>query len=228
MNQNIHQPNRTSTRASITVVHTGDFGSAFAEQLAGRISGVATVDAENGTHPAHWPDSEMLVLATSGDRDALVQMTDDAAFAWRRPWVHVQLETTAVRCGPAVIPGRTACHECYRRRRQQHSRGTDRPVVREVEGWGAHHLEIALGMSVHAIAELRSGLPPTAIGATVRTFDLVEGNTEQNPVVAVNRCTRCRAPRTDYDRVDLFRSINLPASTTTVSTVSKEASHGTL
>lgn len=198
---------------SLTVIHTGAFGAAVAHELADRISRVATVDAEQGTHPAHWPDSELLVLATSGEREVITRMTDDAAFAWQRPWVHVQLEPTMVRCGPAVIPGRTACHECYRKRRMQHSRGLPATPVREVQGWGAHHVEIALGLTVHALTELRTGPPATAIGGTVRTFDLVEGQIAANPVVAVNGCTRCRAPRSSHDPVALFAQMQLPVPT---------------
>lgn len=186
-------------RPTVLVLHASDFGHEVAAQLQTTAEiDVLTQDVEEGTHPAFWPTADVIVLAGSTDRPRLVEMIEESAFAWRLPWIDVQLEPTVLRCGPTVIPGRTACHGCFRRRRRQHGLvdlelpGQD---VAPVSGYAPFHVSAAVALCRQAVHEATSPLHPTAVGGTVRTLDLVDGDTARNPVVAIDRCPRCRPRR---------------------------------
>ena len=125
-----------------------------------------------------------------GFRDAL-----DAECARRGiPSVGMHLTATRIVCGPAVIPGRTACFACYRARMYQHAAGLEgydeESANQGLEpGFGNHHVVLASGLLQLALRELRNG--PFGLGATIRTANLVSGALSQASVTAVNRCDRC-------------------------------------
>lgn len=120
--------------------------------------------------------------------------------------IGLQLTPTRIICGPVVVPGRTACWLCFRKRSAQHA-GTSHPydidagVSGLAEGYGPHHTVIASGLLTLALEEtsmLRSesdsaaSLDPNApIGGTVRTFDLVSGAVSSASTVSTDRCHRC-------------------------------------
>lgn len=106
----------------LVVLAVGGFGTCVATRLEARYPGSEIVEATKGTHLADWPFLDALVVAAEYDDAPLVELVERAAFAWRLPWFPVLLEQAHLRCGPVVIPGRTACHLCFRRRRRQHAR----------------------------------------------------------------------------------------------------------
>lgn len=125
-----------------------------------------------------------------GFRDYL----DESCAKWKIPSVGIYLTPTRIECGPAVIPGRTACFACYRRRISQHTAtvaGYDlESSAKGLDlGYGPHHVTLASGLLALAVKELRNG--PLGIGATVRSVNLVTGLPAQSSVVSVNRCKRC-------------------------------------
>ncbi|MEU9005182.1 TOMM precursor leader peptide-binding protein [Streptomyces sp. NPDC048551] len=154
------------------------------------------MEIDQGTHPSLWPRSDLIVLATSHERSRISEATDQAAFAWSIPWFSVHATATEVRCGPVVIPGHTACHRCYMRRREQHQRaevGIASTGDRYPTGYPMHHVGIAAAFARQAIDEaFRTPGGEGPLSGTVRNFDQISGATNRAPVVAVDRCTRCR------------------------------------
>ncbi|MGY0232125.1 TOMM precursor leader peptide-binding protein [Longispora urticae] len=203
----------------LTVLAAGDFGAAVASRLAERYPGSEVVDTTGRAHLADWPALDVLVLAAGYDEPPLVEMVERAAFAWRRPWFPVLLEHAQLRCGPVVVPGVTACHVCFRRRRRQHAKSpelwadTPAPVLpgtrERVTGWAPYHVELGVGLAVRAVAD---AVEPTleAPGGWVRTVGLVDGGVRRAGVVAVDACGRCRdasaRPRRTAELVTTLRA----------------------
>ncbi|MFE0459575.1 cyclodehydratase [Kitasatospora sp. NPDC058965] len=146
----------------------------------------------------------MLVVVHSGRLEELRDAVDRFGFERGVPTVGLELLPTRIVCGPAVVPGATACYACYLRRIEQH-RDPGQPyrlgeATRGLpEGFGRPHLAIAHGLLTLALAELRTG--PVGLGGTVRSFDLVAGTLSTASTVTVDRCPRCsgrlRAPAAD-------------------------------
>lgn len=144
-----------------------------------------------------------IVAVYSGRDEELRDALDRFGFEQGVPTVGIELLPTSIVCGPAVIPGATACYSCYRRRAEQHQdpARTDRvaEATRDLpEGFGRMHLAIAHGLLTLATAELRSR--PDGLGGTVRKFDLVSGVVSTASTVAVDRCPRCSARWVDRRR----------------------------
>jgi bacteriocin biosynthesis cyclodehydratase domain-containing protein len=138
----------------------------------------------------------MIVAVHSGRDEELRDALDRLGFERGVPTVGVELLPAGIVCGPAVIPGATACYSCYLRRVEQHQDRAQAYRVGEAtrglpEGFGRMHLAIAHGLLTLATAELRTG--PVGLGGTVRTFDLVTGTLSTSSTVAVDRCPRCGA-----------------------------------
>ncbi|WP_214326794.1 TOMM precursor leader peptide-binding protein [Nonomuraea sediminis] len=169
------------------------FGHAVAARLRAADPTALVHHVDDGTHPSLWPHADVIVLAAGRERLGLAEAVDRAAHAWRVPWFGVHPSAGELRCGPVVIPGRTACHACYLRRREQHRTTEPDQVERRMPtGHPAHHVGVAAALARQALAEAVDGPEPGAIGATVRLFGQVDGATRTATVVAVDRCPRCR------------------------------------
>ena len=125
----------------------------------------------------------------------------------------LELFPTELRCGPLVVPGRSACYRCYDRRRRQHGY---RPLPPEVsaelgpleQGYAYHHVLLGAGLISLALQTLdrreeaplgaddvEDGTTDTGdlpeIGGRVWTIDLISGLTSCSRTVAVDRCEIC-------------------------------------
>lgn len=153
-------------------------------------------DVEPATHPSFWPYADMIVLAASHERSALADSIDQVSFVRRIPWLPVWSSPTEIQCGPLVDPGRTACYQCFVRRRNQHA-----AARREIKPDGAthptgypdHHVGIAVAFARQAINEAFSG-NSKGLGGTVRRFDQINGITSRASVARAHRCSRCSPP----------------------------------
>ena len=122
------------------------------------------------------------------------------------PSLGLELFPTELRCGPLVVPGRSACYRCYDRRRRQHGY---RPLPPEVvsehgpleQAYAHHHVLLGAGLISLALQTLDAPGPQdpapegaddvAPIGGQVWTIDLVSGITTCSPTVAVDRCETC-------------------------------------
>jgi bacteriocin biosynthesis cyclodehydratase domain-containing protein len=169
---------------------------AFGEQYAEAYGITPALRVTGGDLPddARLDRARMVVVVHSGRLEELRDSVDRFGFERGIPTVGVELLPTRIVCGPAVIPGATACYGCYLRRIEQHRDPAQPYDLGEAtrglpEGFGRPHLAIAHGLLTLAIAELRTG--PVGLGGTVRSFDLVAGTLSTASTVAVDRCPRC-------------------------------------
>ncbi|QBI53055.1 cyclodehydratase [Streptomonospora litoralis] len=171
---------------------------AFGEQYADAYPTGASIRVTGSGLPddVRLSRSAMIAAVHSGRDEELRDALDGLGFERGVPTVGVELLPTRIVCGPAVIPGATACYSCYLRRIEQHRDAAQAGDVGEAtrglpEGFGRMHLAVAHGLLTLATAELRTG--PEGIGGTVRTYDLVSGVLTTASTVAVDRCARCGA-----------------------------------
>ena len=177
----------------------GRFGHAVVERLAGPQDAVLPVD--HGLVYASVPYADRLVMVADADRTALREALDEVSFTRSVPSLGLELTPTELRCGPLVVPGRTACYSCCARRRRQHGY---RPLPDDVEplpqGYARHHVVIAAGLVALALSTL--AVPAAGagsggadndseLGGQVWTVDLVSGLTSLARTVATDRCRTC-------------------------------------
>ena len=113
----------------------GRFGHAVVEHLAEPQDVVLSVD--HGLVYASVPYADRLVMISDADRTPVREALDEVSFVRSLPSLGLELTPTELRCGPLVVPGRTACYHCYARRRQQHRcrRATPGITWSSVPGW---------------------------------------------------------------------------------------------
>ena len=196
---------RTAAARPVTAyLPQGQFGQAVVHRLARPQDVVLPVD--HALVDALVPYADRLVLVADADRVALREALDDLSFTRSLPSLGLELFPTELRCGPLVVPGRSACYRCYDRRRRQHGY---RPLPPEVvsehgpleQAYAHHHVLLGAGLISLALQTL-DALDPQApaaqstddvapIGGQVWTIDLVSGITTCSPTVAVDRCETC-------------------------------------
>ena len=181
----------------------GRFGHAVVEHLAEPQDVVLSVD--HGLVYASVPYADRLVMISDADRTPVREALDEVSFVRSLPSLGLELTPTELRCGPLVVPGRTACYHCYARRRQQHGY---RPLPEDLEplpqGYARHHVVLGAGLISLALGVLdREGPvdggepgPDDATGADglggqVWTVDLVTGMTSLARTIATDRCETC-------------------------------------
>lgn len=146
-----------------------------------------------------FPDASLAgttaVVAIHADDGArLREDVDRICAAHGLPSVGLRLSPTSLECGPAVVPGRSACARCWRRRVDQHSSlpaaARAAAVDGLAEGFAPHHVVLAAAFLRAALDEVLGDGPP-GLGGTVRTANLVSGAVAAHHTVATDRCDRC-------------------------------------
>ena len=182
----------------------GGFARAVAKRLAG--TGDVIIPVDHGLVSAYIPYADRAVLIAAPDQTGLREDLDTLSFTRRMPSLGLELFPTELRCGPLVVPGRSACYRCYDRRRRQHGY---RPLPPEVvsehgpleQAYAHHHVLLGAGLISLALQTLDAPGPQdpattdsddvAPIGGRVWTIDLVSGITTCAPTVAVDRCETC-------------------------------------
>ena len=189
----------------------GGFARAVAARLAGPDDVVIPVD--NGLVSTFVPYADRAVLVADPDQTGLREDLDALSFTRGMPSLGLELFPTELRCGPLVVPGRSACYRCYDRRRRQHGY---RPLPPEAsaelgpleQGYAYHHVLMGAGLISLALQTLdrQEEAPlgaddvedgttdtgePLEIGGQVWTIDLISGLTSCSRTVAVDRCEIC-------------------------------------
>ena len=198
------QPAPQAPSEPVTVyLPQGGFARAVAARLAG--DGDVVVPVDQGLVSAYIPYADRAVLIADPDQSGLREDLDTLSFTRSMPSLGLELFPTELRCGPLVVPGRSACYRCYDRRRRQHGY---RPLPPEVssghgpleQAYAHHHVLLGAGLISLALQALdapgpRDPAPTDAdvapIGGQVWTIDLVSGITTCSPTVAVDRCETC-------------------------------------
>ena len=182
----------------------GGFARAVVGRLAGQGDPVIPVD--QGLVSAYIPYADRAVLIADPDQSGLREDLDTLSFTRGMPSLGLELFPTELRCGPLVVPGRSACYRCYDRRRRQHGYRPLPPEVASEHGpleqaYAHHHVLLGAGLISLALQTLDALDPqgPTTggaddvapIGGQVWTIDLVSGITTCSSTVAVDRCETC-------------------------------------
>ena len=115
------------TEPATAYLPQGGFARAVATRLAGPSDVVIPVD--QGLVSAYIPYADRAVLIADPDQTGLREDLDTLSFTRGMPSLGLELFPTELRCGPLVVPGRSACYRCYDRRRRQHGY---RPLPPEV------------------------------------------------------------------------------------------------
>src|SRR5690606_8952287 len=99
----------------------------FGREVADRCAApdARRLEVEATVYVAEIPYAAMLVSINSGRDRAFRDRIDSVAFLRGIPSVGLELLPTELICGPAVVPGHTACYGCYSRRVEQHGRSGD-------------------------------------------------------------------------------------------------------
>ena len=199
------QPAQQAPTGPVTAyLPQGGFARAVAARLAGE--GDVVVPVDQGLVSAYIPYADRAVLIADPDQTGLREDLDALSFTRGMPSLGLELFPTELRCGPLVVPGRSACYRCYDRRRRQHGY---RPLPPEVlsehgpleQAYAHHHVLLGAGLISLALQTLDAPAtqdPATTdsddvapIGGRVWTIDLVSGITTCSPTVAVDRCETC-------------------------------------
>lgn len=153
-----------------------------------------------------YTDIDVLFVLHSNADTQLRDHIEKIGFDKGIPSVGLQLLPNRLICGPVVVPGITACWQCFRKRSDQHA-GSLHPYDIDIavtgldEGYGPQHLAVASGLVSLALAEISTIISKSnpsvhngseaSVGGTVRSFDMVSGALSSASTVATNRCTRC-------------------------------------
>ena len=191
----------------------GGFARAVVRRLAGPDDVVVPVD--HGLVSTFIPYADRAVLVADPDQTGLREDLDALSFTRGMPSLGLELLPTELRCGPLVVPGRSACYRCYDRRRRQHGyRPLPADVVAEhgplEQAYARHHVLLGAGLISLALQTLdrpeaagtddaeaggvdavESSAELPQIGGQVWTIDLVSGVTACSRTVAVDRCETC-------------------------------------
>ena len=169
----------------------GGFARAVVARLAGQSDPVIPVD--QGLVSAYIPYADRVVLIADPDQSGLREDLDTLSFTRGMPSLGLELFPTELRCGPLVVPGRSACYRCYDRRRRQHGyRPLPPEVSSELLGAGLISLALQTLDALDPQGPTTGGADDVApIGGQVWTIDLVSGITTCSSTVAVDRCETC-------------------------------------
>ena len=199
------QPAQQAPTGPVTAyLPQGGFARAVATRLAG--DGDVVIPVDHGLVSAYIPYADRAVLIADPDQSGLREDLDTLSFTRGMPSLGLELFPTELRCGPLVVPGRSACYRCYDRRRRQHGYRPLPPEVASEHGpleqaYAHHHVLLGAGLISLALQALDTPGPQeqaaesaddvAPIGGRVWTIDLVSGITTCSPTVAVDRCETC-------------------------------------
>jgi bacteriocin biosynthesis cyclodehydratase domain-containing protein len=105
---------------SVHLLSVGPFASAVAGWLKIFRNDVieTSVTDEQGVQPEI---ARITVVAAWRPVSRLCELLDTLSFEWPRPFVPLIVESSILRLGPIVMPGRGACWHCWQQRARQHS-----------------------------------------------------------------------------------------------------------
>lgn len=196
----------------IHLVAVGAFGAAVADRLAAAagVADLAVTRPDAGGHvwPAQWPLARLHILATWRPAPAIAGVMDEAAFAWRLPWLPIVCEHPYLRIGPVVVPGASSCYTCHRQRLLQHSGTADltdalhRHYDANPAAGPQGYLDSFVTLAAMTAQEISTRLAtdPTAEAGQVRQVHLLTLRTVQRRAMGIHGCPRCGSGRDERNR----------------------------
>ncbi len=147
-------------------------------------------------------ESDLVILCLEKPDHSMCRWVNQACVERGIPWVAAYLSAVEAVIGPMVVPGETACYECYHLRRQSNQ---DRLEERQtVEQYLEQHRaerspfgqlsplpSIAGGLvSLEALRQLAGFAQPSTYDAFLRV-DLITLEAELHPILKLPRCPIC-------------------------------------
>lgn len=144
--------------------------------------------------PSLVSDADFAVVATERPRPELHDEVNRAAQSSETPWLSARASGSEALVGPIVVPGTTACYECYRTRSAANAPDAEViDTVREGDAagsvpFGLRH--VLLGVALDALGRFVCYRDERLFGHVVR-FDLRNGAMETENVLPVPSCPVC-------------------------------------
>jgi bacteriocin biosynthesis cyclodehydratase domain-containing protein len=178
--------------ARLATVEVHVLGNGPAAEPIGRLlqaSGAACV-ASHGWN-GRPPTGGLVVAAPASDELPLLEQWNRRALAGRIPWLQVlPFDGRLAAVGPVIVPGETACHECFRLRRDS----TIAPIRDRTTGshLGSPALDAVLAGLAAQVALRRLAGEDTAEAGVLIAVELVpELRCTRHFVYRVPRCPAC-------------------------------------
>lgn len=194
----------------IHIISIGAFGQAVAATLQELLPNVVeTRIADNGqTYPLLWPNAQMHLLASWRPATKISRLLNEMCYAWNTPFIEAVLETPQLRVGPVVIPGGSACHDCFEQRLRQHTaRPAEHQALREFynaqpqrgpQGYLPAFADIAAIRLTQFVAQFDRDA--AAVAGQVWQLNTISRDTVQGTVVGVHACHYCGLGREEATR----------------------------
>jgi bacteriocin biosynthesis cyclodehydratase domain-containing protein len=146
----------------------------------------------------------MVVLASERPFPAIEAELDEKCWHAGIPWISALLLAHEFRVGPMVVPRRTPCHECWRRR--VHSQAAEPEIHTAIQNLGmstepgpwftgtlaALHDQVAGILAAEVMALLSNNYPfPAGSQGRYWQGDAVYGNLESHVFSYIGTCNRC-------------------------------------
>jgi bacteriocin biosynthesis cyclodehydratase domain-containing protein len=188
------------TPGSIHVLSVGSFGRAVAHYLIEFGENISETEAEGGpaSPSSTWQTARINILAAWRPVPRLCEMLDQLSFEWQRPFLPVVLDSTALRVGPAVVPGSGPCWGCWVRRSMQHA---DSP--KEQAALLRHYAEnaadgprgflepFAMMAATRALKTIEALESSIDVAGYIWQIDILTRNITSGTLVGVHDCPRC-------------------------------------
>jgi bacteriocin biosynthesis cyclodehydratase domain-containing protein len=170
---------------------TGTFGVRASQHLR-----PAVAVSRDASDVASLSGCDLLVAIMDGEDDQLAGTLDQRSFLTGMAWFPVVLAFPAIRVGPVVVPGASACYACYQARRWQRdplaeiSQAVLASKAPDPAGFFPHHALLAGALINKLLSDIDlHGLAGSA--GRVRTMVLPDGQLHASRAVGVDRCPRC-------------------------------------
>ncbi len=187
-------------RQSVHLLSVGAFGACVGRYL--KLSQPemleTTVCDERDLTPDAWPQTRATIIAAWRPVAHLCEVLDEMCHKWRQPLVPLIMDSTMMRLGPIVVPGRGPCWRCWVRRSAQHAKWPKQDSAR-FDYYTAHpsagpqgYLEPFAMMAAARIAETLGALNSScAVAGNIWQIDVITRNTTASRVVGIHDCPRC-------------------------------------
>lgn len=139
---------------------------------------------------------DLLVAMMDGEDDRLASALDERSFLTGFAWFPVVLAFPAIRLGPVVVPGASACYSCYLARRWQRdplpevSQAVLASNARDAAGFFPYHALLAGALTSRLLSDIDMHGWAASAGC-VRTVVLPNAELHASRAVGVDRCPRC-------------------------------------
>jgi bacteriocin biosynthesis cyclodehydratase domain-containing protein len=194
----------------IHVLAAGPFGEKTGSILRDLVPGlvITSCTTRNAINPSFWPNALVHVVVAWRPVRRLLELVNRMSYAWRTPLVAAVIEEPELVIGPAIIPGLSACYNCYERRSLQHCERSqaraallDHYDLNPVSG-PTGYLNVFSDLTAVRLAQMVQQVEsePRLVAGKVWRFDMMRRQAAVSTVVGVHGCSYCGLQRDESTR----------------------------